>query len=89
MSVLKRLHAPRAVTCGGLPLLTFCNSRGEILKMTDFSMIFVTVGSESEASKIAHTLVEEGLVACTNIVPRIRSIYRWKGEVCYDDENDC
>ena len=54
--------------------------------MTDFSVIFVTVGRESEASKIAHTLVEEGLVACANIVPRIRSIYRWKGEVCDDEE---
>jgi periplasmic divalent cation tolerance protein len=54
--------------------------------MTDFSVIFVTVGSEGEASKIARTLVEEGLVACTNIIPRIRSIYRWKGEVCDDEE---
>jgi periplasmic divalent cation tolerance protein len=55
-------------------------------KMTDFSVIFVTVGNENEASKMAHVLVEERLVACVNIVPRIRSIYRWKGEVCEDEE---
>ncbi|GLI36402.1 divalent-cation tolerance protein CutA [Desulforhabdus amnigena] len=54
--------------------------------MTDFSVIFVTVGNENEASKIAQVLVEERWVACVNIVPRIRSVYRWKGEVCSDEE---
>ena len=46
----------------------------------------VTVGSADEAKKIARTLVEERLIACANIVPAVNSIYRWKGEVCDDDE---
>lgn len=53
--------------------------------MTDVSIIFVTAGGEEEAVKIGRTLVEERLVACANIIPRIRSIYRWKGEV-FDEE---
>ena len=43
--------------------------------------------SPSEAGKLAHSLVEERLVACVNIVPTVRSVYRWKGEVCDDEES--
>ncbi len=54
--------------------------------MTDISVILVTAGSDEEASRIGRTLVEEKLVACVNIIPRIRSIYWWQGEVCDDEE---
>jgi periplasmic divalent cation tolerance protein len=53
-------------------------------KMTDILIVFVTVGNEEEAIKIGRTLVEEKLIACANMVPGIRSIYRWKGEI-YDE----
>ena len=49
--------------------------------MKEISVVLVTAGNEEEAAKIGRTLVEEKLAACANIVPRIRSIYRWKGEV--------
>ncbi len=49
--------------------------------MTDILVVFVTAGSEREASTIGRAVVEERLAACANIIPRIRSIYRWKGEV--------
>jgi periplasmic divalent cation tolerance protein len=54
--------------------------------MDDISIVMVTVGNSQEALAIARTLVEEKLVACVNIVSRIRSIYRWKGEVCDEEE---
>jgi periplasmic divalent cation tolerance protein len=44
-------------------------------------IIFVTAASEQEAASISRALVREGLAACANILPGIRSIYRWKGEV--------
>ncbi len=50
--------------------------------MTDPILVLVTCGSEEEASKIAHSLVEEHLAACVNILSPIRSIYRWEGKVC-------
>ena len=49
--------------------------------MSEISIVLVTAGNEEEAAKIGRTLVEERLGACANIVPRIRSIYRWKGEI--------
>jgi periplasmic divalent cation tolerance protein len=53
--------------------------------MNRVSVVFVTVGNPDEACVIARKLVEEELVACVNVVSRIRSIYRWKGEI-YDEE---
>lgn len=38
------------------------------------------------AGSIARAFVDEGLVACANILP-VRSIYRWKGSVY--DEPEC
>ena len=53
---------------------------------TGYVVIFVTSTSEGEAAKIARMLVEEKLAACCNIVPQIRSIFSWKGEVCDEQE---
>jgi periplasmic divalent cation tolerance protein len=52
-----------------------------------FRLVLVTAGTEEEAVRISRALVEEGLAACANIVPRVRSIYRWQGQV--QDEPEC
>jgi periplasmic divalent cation tolerance protein len=49
--------------------------------MTDKRIVLTTTGSEEEAQKIAHHLVERHMAACVNIVPQISSVYRWQGEV--------
>ena len=49
--------------------------------MTDKVLVLTTAGSETEAHKIAHALVERRLAACVNIVPRMQSVYRWEGKV--------
>jgi periplasmic divalent cation tolerance protein len=49
--------------------------------MTDKRIVLSTAGSEEEARKIAHHLVEQQLAACVNIIPRIESTYRWQGKV--------
>jgi len=54
--------------------------------MEPVSLILTTVGSEEQGVQIAEHLVEKGLAACVNIVKRIRSIYRWKGEIWDDEE---
>ncbi|SFM78765.1 divalent-cation tolerance protein CutA [Thermodesulforhabdus norvegica] len=50
-------------------------------------VVLVTVPNAEEASRIAKTVVQEKLAACVNIVPQIRSVYSWKGEVCDDPES--
>ena len=49
--------------------------------MTDKRIVLTTAGSEQEAQKIARHVVETGLAACVNIVPRITSVFRWKDKV--------
>jgi len=48
--------------------------------------VYVTTGSEVEARAIARTLLEERLIACANILPRMQSLYRWEGDVQEDEE---
>ena len=50
------------------------------------TIIYSTINDLKDARKIAHTLVEEQLVACVNIIPNIESIYKWKGKVEYASE---
>ena len=45
-----------------------------------------TAGTAEDAERIARALVERRLAACVNIVPGVVSVYRWKGEVCRDEE---
>lgn len=54
--------------------------------MTDYIVVYVTTSSVDEAKKIGRELVEERLVACSNIVSPIDSIYRWQGKICEDRE---
>lgn len=49
--------------------------------MTDKIVVFSTCDSEEQAVGIARHLVEQRLAACVNIVPGMRSIYRWKEQV--------
>jgi len=49
--------------------------------MTDKRIVLTTCGSEEEAEKIAQYLVENRLAACVNIIPQMKSIYRWQGKV--------
>jgi len=49
--------------------------------MSDARIVLTTAGSQEEARKIAHALVERRLAACVNIVPQIESTYRWQGKV--------
>lgn len=41
----------------------------------------------NEAESLARSLVEEGLAACVNILPAVRSIYRWEGAIHADTES--
>jgi len=46
--------------------------------MTDKIVVLTTCGSTEEAQRVARALVEKRLAACVNVIPGIRSVYRWK-----------
>jgi periplasmic divalent cation tolerance protein len=49
--------------------------------MTDKIIVLTTCAGEEDSHRLARSLVDTRLAACVNIVPRARSIYRWKGAV--------
>lgn len=49
--------------------------------MTEMLMVWSTFPDEETAAKIVRVLVEERLIACANLTPGARSIYRWKDAV--------
>jgi periplasmic divalent cation tolerance protein len=44
------------------------------------ALIWSPFASEEDAARIAAQLLDEGLIACANIPPGMRSLYVWKGE---------
>ncbi len=48
--------------------------------------VLASAGTEENALEIARSLTEEGIAACVSLVPKIRSLYRWKGKV--EDETE-
>ena len=52
----------------------------------DFAIILTTVSAVEEGQSIANILLEKELAACVNIIPKISSVYRWKGQIKSESE---
>lgn len=48
---------------------------------TEYQIILNTCPDQVSADKLAAALLDQGLAACVSIVPGIRSLYRWQGEI--------
>lgn len=48
-------------------------------------LVYVSCPADA-AERIATALVERRVAACVNVLPGVRSIYRWKNQVQRDDE---
>ena len=54
--------------------------------MSKALVILCTCPDVEVAGELSRSLVDQGLAACVNILPAIRSIYTWQGEVQDDGE---
>ncbi len=55
--------------------------------MTDFIVTLCTCPDQTTAETIAHSLVDGKHAACVNILPGMKSVYRWKDQVESADEH--
>ena len=54
--------------------------------MMEHILLYITCVSKQEAEKISKVLVAKKLVACTNILGEISSLFRWQNEVKNEQE---
>jgi periplasmic divalent cation tolerance protein len=74
----RRSHAEKA-----RKIMLALGSRNSLRKfsMTDKIVVLSTCASSEEAEKLARAVVEQRLAACVNVIPAIRSYYRWQGNL--------
>ncbi|WP_341502122.1 divalent-cation tolerance protein CutA [Gallaecimonas sp. GXIMD4217] len=54
--------------------------------MTDAQVVLCTCPDEAIARALARKLLESRLAACVNLLPGVRSLYLWQGELCDEAE---
>lgn len=57
-----------------------------MLTVSEILVLLCTCPDQVTASELARGLVDKRLAACVNILPAIRSVYRWRGKICDDAE---
>lgn len=50
-----------------------------------YAVVLVTAPT-GEAERLARLVIERELAACVNLIPGVRSLYRWEGRLCDDAE---
>ncbi|KAH9402005.1 hypothetical protein TYRP_016576 [Tyrophagus putrescentiae] len=91
----RHLLLPSLLSLGLSRVFHFTNStmaeadsgRCQPLLTSQFVVGYITIKDSTSAEELATKLVNERLVACVNILPAIRSIYRWEGKVENDGES--
>ncbi|MFZ9002238.1 MAG: divalent-cation tolerance protein CutA [Bacteriovoracaceae bacterium] len=56
------------------------------IKAEDFCSIYLTHPNLEQAKELSKILVQENLIGCSNIIPKVNSIYIWENELCEDEE---
>jgi periplasmic divalent cation tolerance protein len=54
--------------------------------VTDGLLVITTLPNADAAAELAKNVVGERLAACANLIPALRSIYKWQGKM--QDENE-
>jgi len=51
-----------------------------------YIVVIISTPNKEEAAKIVHSLLNERLIACANIVGPVSSVFWWQGKI--DEENE-
>ncbi len=49
-------------------------------KAKDIAFLYTTFASAAEAKKVSRKLLQEGFIACANILPAAVSLFSWQGK---------
>ena len=54
--------------------------------MTEMLVVLTTFATTDDAVRVVRALIEERLIACGNLLPGARSLYRWEGRIADEPE---
>ena len=54
--------------------------------LSQVCLVYIPCPDEACAREIGRKLVQQGLAACANVIPKMTSIYRWEGKIQEDKE---
>ncbi len=54
--------------------------------MTELLLVMTSLPDEDAAKALAKRLIDAHLAACAQLQPGVKSIYRWEGRVCEEQE---
>lgn len=54
--------------------------------IADCVLVFVTIPDDGETAAFAESLISSGLAACVNVLPAMRSTFRWEGKIETESE---
>ena len=49
-------------------------------------LVYMTVPDHDTAARIGRAVLEQRLAACVNVLPQVRSMYWWEGEIQQENE---
>jgi periplasmic divalent cation tolerance protein len=50
-------------------------------KEVEYIVVFITVADEEEAGLISRVLLKQRKAACVNIIPAVKSLFRWREKI--------
>lgn len=53
---------------------------------SQYIQVFVSCTSRSQAKSMVDSLLQDQIIACAQIMPKIESFYRWQGQIKRADE---
>lgn len=53
---------------------------------SQFIQVYISCTSRSQAKSMVDSLLEDQIIACAQIMPKIESFYRWQGQIERADE---
>ena len=51
------------------------------MKQPEYIVVYITTGNIKEAEKISDKLIKDKLAACANMIPKVKSVFSWKGKI--------
>ena len=57
-----------------------------MIDLASVAVVLTTIGADADAVALARALVDEGLAACVNVLPPMQSVYRWRGAIQIERE---